>query len=210
MQESQTQTPTTNRTVVTDNLPAVHRLSVAVGTDKIELIQESPTHDRTEDGDYDLSLTETTVSISLTERPVNQYSEFETQSESFNSTVASKSDSERFALVEIDPDGDIAFYPTHTPRSHDSLYPVHDDSVWGMRLDGVPGVLVSVTSRTDTCESYSKRKIRVTREAVDHVRDAGGRLVGVKWREASGGSRNNASWSTFEGIEAVEFVEADE
>jgi len=203
------QKPKVDRTVVVDLLPAVHRLSIAVADDEVELLQEIPSHQLV-DGGYELDLEETTVSISLTERVVNQYTEFETRSRSFNSTTGSESDSERFALVVIDQGGDLTFHPTYTPRSHDSLYPVDDDSVWGLRLQDVPGVLVSRSSQTGTYESHSTTKIRVTREAVDHVRDAGGRLIGVTWRNASGSSKGNSGWSKFEGIEAVEFVGADE
>jgi len=199
---------TAERTVVEDQLPTLHRLSIAVNPKTVEVVIERPTHKIGDSGQYKQVLEDTVISLELDKQEINQYTDIETQSESFNSRSASKSDRERFALVEVDPDGGVDFYPTQI-AAHDSLYPIHDDSVWGMRLDGIPGVLVSRVSRTDTCESYRETKIRITREAVDHVRESGCRLIGIKWREASGGSVNNNSWSKSEGIEAVEFVGAD-
>jgi hypothetical protein len=69
-------------------------------------------------------------------------------------------------------------------------------------------VKVKKTASSDTHRTYTKRKIRVERQAVEA---ADGRLLVLKWRDADGASKGNSGWSKFQPIAATEFrMEADD
>jgi hypothetical protein len=140
---------------------------------------------------------------------INQYVEFTAEYEGFSSSVSSKSDTERIALVEVSDDGDITWHDPRASVDFDSIRILRDDTVWNHELTALPGVKVKKTgSSTDRRRSYTKRKVRVERQAVEA---ADGRLLVLKWRDADGSSRGTSGWSKFQPIMATEIrMEADD
>lgn len=177
--------------------------SVTVEAEMVELSKTSRVVERDADGDHIETTESETIVLPIEDRQINQYTDFEATSESFESTAASKSDTEKIALVEVYPDQQLQWHNLVATVELE-LEPVYDDSVWDWELPALPAVRVSTAGRSDTYRSQTSRKVRVGREAVDTVRDGGGRLLVVTWREASGASRGSSSWSKFQPRSAVE------
>lgn len=174
-------------------------LAVDITEQSIELIQTSPAMEYVGESKYPTKVEKSrSVTMDIQTRSVNQYTEFEATHESFRSRLASNSDTERIALLEIGNSGSVEWHSVGA-RNTDSLS--WTDSVWTSKLSSMPAVLQQREQTSDTYRSYSRRKIRVTRPAIEAVE---GRLIVVKWREASGGSEGNSSWREFTPRTAVE------
>lgn len=182
-------------------------LSLRISEERVELAKEVPKIESEILDDGSVKNRETTetksVQMCLSEQSINQYTDFTAESEKFESTVSGKSDVERIALVEVSSDNEINAW--HDPRGsvcRDSVIRLHDDSVWDHKLADLQGVKVKNTGgSSDTHRSYSKRKVRVSREAVEAADD---RLIVLKWRDASGASKGNSGWSKFQPVAATE------
>jgi hypothetical protein len=201
--EKENDIPTTDGTHIRSRNPD-KRLFLTVTTGAVELLRQTRTFGVDDDGNPDPVYNQDSISMELSECAVNKYTEFEVNSESFNSGQSSKTDSENLRLVNLSADGEITW---HDVKSSEDKRPLFDDGVWDMRPLDFNGVKIQTTERSDTYRNYGTTKVRVTREAVDKVRSNGSRFLVISWREASGGSVDNAGWAKFEPLDAVELVE---
>jgi len=194
----------TNAKTVENDSPR-RKLDVAVSDDTVTLIHTTKTQELDADGQPQTVDTTDVIQMPISERSVNQYTTFRSMSNSFESSLASKSNEVKLALVKIDTDGVLSWY--NLLRS--DYVPIHDNTVWDLKLREFPGVKLKITQHRDTRRTRTHRKMRVDREAVESARGADGRLLVIKWRKQHGSSENSPYRLNFKSVEAVELIGSD-
>jgi len=176
--------------------------TVTVKKEAGEIIAErkTPYAGRDEDGNQTTKYESKSILFDDIEtRKVNQYAEFTREFESFDSTAASKSDSEVLKVVLIDG-GDMEIIDAADTPEED----------WGFRYDehGQPNgyshekhdmEMTKQSRRVDQNRSTGSARLKINRSVVDR-HDT---VFVIKYRDASGASRGSSSWSKFEPIRAV-------
>lgn len=178
-------------------------LSLRVNERGVELTKTYSEKTNEEDNNTPRETTSSeSIQMEIEKQSINQYTHFTDEYEGFSSSISSKTDTTRIALVEINDDGDISWHDPRARNNSDSVRYLQDGTtVWSYELTALPGVKVQKTGlSSDRHPRQTKRKVRVERQAVEAV---DGRLLILKWRD--GVSREDTlEWSNFKPIMATE------